>query len=165
MDHDGRSVDHDAAPAQTPRQSMTPSGSLHEDLTREETVEHGSDRSFGLVFATVFAVVAAIGWWRTRHLAPWAVMVTLAFLVLALAVPATLRPLNRLWARFGLVLHRVTSPIILGLMYAIAIVPVGVIMRWRGHDPMRRRFDPTLPSYWIVRTPPGPSPDSMTRQY
>lgn len=144
---------------------MTPTASLHEDLTRDETVVRGSDRSFGYVFAGVFAAIALVNWWRTHHLRTWAVGLSLAFLVLALAAPVVLAPLNKLWSRFGLLLHRITSPIVLGLMYALAIVPVGLIMRWRGHDPMQRSFDRALPSYWIARTPPGPSPDSMTRQY
>ncbi len=144
---------------------MSPTASLHEDLTRDEPVTHGSDRSFGLVFASLFAVIAIAGWWRWHHLRAWAVALSLVFLVLAMATPAVLAPLNGLWARFGLLLHKITSPVILGLMYGFAIVPVGMVMRWRGHDPMQRAFDPSLSSYWIVRTPPGPSPDSVTRQF
>jgi hypothetical protein len=142
-----------------------PTGSLHEDLSRADDTKTSSDRSFGFVFAGVFAVLALIGWWRTHHLRTWAVAASLVFLVLALVAPVVLAPLNKLWAKFGLLLHTITSPIILGLMYGFAIVPVGLIMRWKGHDPMKRSFDPSLPSYWIARTPPGPSPDSMTRQY
>jgi hypothetical protein len=144
---------------------MTATTSLHENLTRDEPVARGSDRSFGFVFAGVFAVLAAAGWWRTHHLRTWAITLCVSFAVLALVAPVVLRPLNRVWARVGMLLHHITSPIILGLMYAVAIVPVGLIMRWKGIDPMQRRFDPALPSYWIVRTPPGPSPDSLTRQY
>lgn len=142
-----------------------PTASLHEDLVRDETVAHGSDRSFGLVFAAVLAVIALTGWWRTHHVRTWAIALSLLFLGLALLAPAVLAPLNVVWARLGTLLHRVTSPLILGLMYAVAIVPVGLLMRWSGHDPMRRSFDPTLTTYWIPRTPPGPPPDSMTRQY
>jgi predicted membrane metal-binding protein len=144
---------------------MPPTSALHEDLTRDETVTPGSDRSFGLVFAGVFAVVALGGLWRQHHLRTWALVLSILFLAVALFAPGILAPLNAVWARVGMVLHRITSPIILGLMYAVAIVPVGLVMRWKGHDPMHRSFDPTLPSYWIARMPPGPSPDSVTRQY
>jgi hypothetical protein len=144
---------------------MTPTTALHEDLRRDDDVAHGSDRAFGLVFAGVFAIVGVIGWWRTHQVRGWALWVSLAFFVVALTVPRGLAPLNFVWSRFGLLLHKITSPIILGLMYAIAIVPVGLLMRLSGRDPMQRRFDPALKSYWIERSPPGPSPDSVTRQY
>lgn len=144
---------------------MPQTSALHEDLTRDDPVKRGSDRSFGLVFAAFFAVVALAGLWRQHHLRLWAVALSLVFLVLALVAPVVLAPLNVVWSRIGMLLHKITSPIILGLMYAFAIVPVGLVMRWKGHDPMHRRFDPALKSYWIARTPPGPSPDSVTRQY
>lgn len=144
---------------------MSADAALHEDLTREDIVTPGSDRSFGLVFAGVFAVIVIAGLWRGHHLRVWALALSAAFLLAALVAPAVLAPLNAAWARFGLLLHRVTSPIIVGLTYALAIVPVGLLMRWSGKDPLRRRFDSSLRSYWIDRTPPGPPPGSMTRQY
>lgn len=102
---------------------MTPIASLHEDLTRDEVVARGSDRSFGFVFAVVFAVIALAGWWRTHHLRTWAIGLSLLFLGLALLAPVVLAPLNAIWARFGLLLHRVTSPLILGLMYGVGRRP------------------------------------------
>lgn len=145
---------------------MSPTASLHEDLSRDEQpVARGSDRAFGFVFAVVFAIVVAIGWWQSRHIRSWAVALSAAFLLVALVRPSLLAPLNAVWARFGMLLHRVTSPIVLGLMYGVAIVPVGLLMRLRGHDPLRRRFDPSLASYWIERSPPGPPPASMTNQF
>jgi Saxitoxin biosynthesis operon protein SxtJ len=145
---------------------MTPTASLHEDLSRDEQdVARGTDRAFGIVFAVVLALVAAFVWWRSRQLPSWAVALSAIFLFVALVRPSLLAPLNALWHRFGLLLHRITSPIVLGLMYGVAIVPVGLIMRLRGHDPLHRRFDPSRTSYWIERNPPGPPPASMTNQF
>jgi hypothetical protein len=50
-------------------------------------------------------------------------------------------------------------------MFFGVITPVAALMRMSGHDPMRRRNDPAAPSYWIVRQPPGPPPDSMRHQF
>lgn len=138
---------------------------VHEDYTRDEPVKLGSNRAFGLVFAGFFGLLGIAGLWRSHHLRIWALALSVLFLVAALVVPNVLAPLNRVWARIGAALHLVTSPVILGLMYAVAIVPVGLLMRWRGYDPMQRRFDPSLSSYWIARRPPGPSPESVTRQF
>ena len=68
-----------------------------------------------------------------------------------------LRPLNRLWLRFGLLLAAVVSPIVLALLFYLTIAPIGFMMRLAGKDPMRSRRDPNATSYWIRREPPGPA--------
>ncbi len=139
-------------------------GSFHEDYRRPE-VKTSSNRSFGIVFAVVFAIVALwplIGGGAARA---WAAAIAGAFLAVALARPSALAPLNRAWTAFGSVLHRITNPLIMGLVFYGAVAPTALIMRALGKDPLRRRFDRDATSYWIERTPPGPEPDSMKRQF
>lgn len=138
---------------------------LHEDLRREDEVKTSSDRGFGLVFAAFFAIVGAIklwgeSWWSLAWFGAAA-----AVLLLAFAAPRLLAPFNRLWTRFGLLLFRVVNPLVMLLVYAICILPMGVTMRLFGWDPMRRRFDPAARSYWIPRDPPGPAGGSMKNQF
>jgi hypothetical protein len=143
----------------------SPAPSFHEDLSRADAgARPTSDRSFGFVFAGFFALLFAIGVWR-GHLRLWPLAVSAAFLLAALAFPRVLAPLNAVWAKLGELLHRVTSPIILGLIYYLAIVPVGLLMRAAGKDPLRRRFDAGASSYWILREPPGPPPETMHQQF
>ena len=91
---------------------------MHEDFTREETVQGSSDRSFGLVMAGFFAIVALL---PLRH-APlssirwWALAIAVAFLALALLWTAPLHPLNRLWLKLGLLLSKIISPIVLMIL-------------------------------------------------
>ena len=92
-------------------------------------------------------------------------IVAAAFLAAALFRPALLAPLNRLWSRFGLLLGRVTNPIIMGLVFFLLITPMALILRLRGNDPLRLRLALHAKSYWIERTPPGPTPASMTEQF
>jgi len=56
-------------------------------------------------------------------------------------------------------------PITVCAIFFLAITPFGVVMRLLGKDPLRRRFEPGTASYWIVRTPPGPPPQSMSNQF
>ena len=79
--------------------------------------------------------------------------------------PKLLVPFNRLWARFGLLLHRITSPLVLGIMFFVVITPMGWIMRALGKDLLRLKIDPAATSYWIARTPPGPTPESLKEQF
>ncbi len=138
--------------------------SFHEDYRRPE-VRSSSNKSFGIVFAAVFAVVAL--WPLTGDGAArvWAAAIAGAFLVIALARPSLLAPLNRAWTAFGSVLHRITNPLVMGLVFYGAVTPTALIMRALGKDPLRRRFDRDATSYWIEREPPGPEPDSMNRQF
>jgi len=78
---------------------------------------------------------------------------------LALVAPRALKPLNILWFRFGLLLHAIITPVVLGLMFFTVITPLGWLMRAFGKRPLSLGFDRTATSYWIHRTPPGPAPD------
>ena len=87
------------------------------------------------------------------------------FCSIALALPSVLTQLNRLWLRFGLLLHRVVSPLVLGIMFFLVVTPTGIVMRLLGKDPLRLRYEETASTYWIDRTPPGPAPESLDRQF
>jgi hypothetical protein len=137
----------------------------HEDLSRKQEVEGSSDRSFGLVFAAVFVLIG--GWPLWHGAAPrwWALGVAAAFAAVAALRPGLLARPNRLWSRLGVLLGMLVSPIALGALFYLAFVPIGLLMRLAGKDPLRLRRDAGSASYWIPRRPPGPPPDSMTNQF
>ena len=128
-------------------------------------VTGSSNRSFGFVFSVLFAFLGLGPLVRGRPVRGWALVVAAAFLLAALALPRMLAPLNRLWLRFGLVLHACISPVIMGLVFYTTVTPIGLARRLLGKDPLRRRFDRDAVTYWIERDPPGPAPDTMTRQF
>lgn len=138
---------------------------VHDCQGHGPAVEMGSNRSFGLVFAGFFTIVAVLPVLGGHAPRWWALAVGAVFAGLALAAPALLRPLNRLWFRFGLLLHQVVTPVVMGVLFFLTVTPLGLLMRATGKDPMRLRRDPAAASYWIVRTPPGPSADSMKQQF
>lgn len=137
----------------------------HEDLSRAQTVKASSDRFFGMTFFAVFLIIALWPLLAQGAVRPVALGIALAFLAVSLAAPAWLAPLNRLWLKFGELLHRITSPIILGVMFFGVITPVGWLMRLAGKDLLRMKFDRDAPSYWIRREPPGPDKTSLKRQF
>jgi hypothetical protein len=138
---------------------------LPESFDRDEPVRGGSDRSFGLVFTTFFLLVGLAPLLHGRGPRYWAVAVAVAFLAVALGRPGLLQPLNRLWTRFGLLLHKIVNPIVMGLLFFLILTPFGLVLRMLGKDPLRRQFDRAASSYWILRTPPGPPPGTMTQQF
>jgi len=140
--------------------------STHEDLSRgNESRKQTSDRFFGLTFFVVFLLIALWPLLSQKPVRPLALGLALAFLGVSLAAPAVLGPLNRLWLKFGELLHRITSPVILGIMFFGVITPVGWLMRLMGKDLLRMKFDRDCTSYWIRREPPGPEKTSLKRQF
>lgn len=138
---------------------------VHEPLARDEEIKGSSDRGFGIVFAVVFSIIGL--WPLIGGGAPrvWALSVGGAFLAVALIYPTILGPLNRLWMQFGLLLHKITNPLIMGLVFFISVTPIALIMKIMGKDPLNRKIDREAKSYWIEREPPGPPPESMTNQF
>jgi hypothetical protein len=135
---------------------------MHEDFTRRHDIRAGSNRSFGWVMAGALTVVALAPLRHGLPLRTWALVAAAAVAVISALVPGVLGPFNAAWTRFGLLLNRVTSPVLLGAVYFLAVVPTGLVMRALGRDPLRRARDPQAASYWIEReTGPGP----MTRQF
>lgn len=113
-----------------------------------------SDRSFGWLFTGVFAISGVL-------LNPWVLALAVLTAAVTVANPESLAPLNRAWMRFGAALHRVVSPVVMGILYFGLFTPMGVVMRLFGWDAMKRTWDPAAKSYWANREPAGPREDSF----
>lgn len=137
----------------------------HEDLGRQDAPKAGSNRSFGLVFAAVFTVIAL--WPLVSAAEPrwWALAVAAVFAIVAVLRPQVLAPLNMVWYRFGLLLHTIVNPVVMAVLFYAVVTPTGLLMRAFGKDPLRLRREPNAKSYWIERQPPGPAPDTMRHQF
>ena len=139
--------------------------STHENFSRDEVSAVGSsDRTFGLVMAGALALLALINGWHHGRLWPGELTVAVLFLSAAWLRPPLLNPLNRLWMKLGLLLHRIVNPIVMGLLFYGTIWPTGLVMRMRGRDLLRLKHEPDADTYWIAR-PPGPLPETMRDQF
>jgi hypothetical protein len=131
----------------------------------DDDVSPGSDRNFGLVMAVAAALFGCLPLLRAAPPHWWLLGLSAAFAASALLAPRLLFPLNYIWFRFGLLLHRVISPLVIGAIFFLCVTPIGVIMRLLGKDVLSLRRRDDLSSYWIVREPPGPDPGTMTNQF
>jgi hypothetical protein len=137
---------------------------IEPELEREAE-QSGDDRSFGIVFAGAFTVVGVWPLLDGRSPRFWALLIACGFVLAAAFAPWSLRPLNLLWLRVGALLHRIVTPIVMGVVFFLTIVPTSMIVRARRKDPLRLKLDKNAASYWIERYPPGPDPQTMTRQF
>ena len=144
--------------------NVNTSPKTHETFRSEEKIERAPDRSVGIVFAVFSALVSLVRFFRDEHWVAWSVA-ALFFLVVTIAKPTLLRPLGRLWFKFGLVLHHIVSPLILGFLFYGAVFPVAILMRIFGKRSLSLHFEPRSTTYWIVRNPAGPHPESMRHQF
>jgi hypothetical protein len=109
-------------------------------------------REFGLITGGLFIAIfgAALPWLRHRHYPVWPWLLG-AFLILsALVAPPVLKPCHRVWNLLGWALGWVNSRIVMTLVFYVVIVPMGLIMRALGRDPMARGFDPKVASYRVA---------------
>ena len=122
-------------------------------------------RRFGLTFAGIVAVLfgLVLPWLFDRGLPwwPWAFGALVS--VWSLAAPASLRPFYRGWMRFGLLLNAVMSRLVLGVVFYVVVLPIGLVLRLRGHDPMARRLDPDASSYRVDS--PKQRPNHMEKPF
>jgi hypothetical protein len=139
----------------------------HEPHSRAYEVKAGSDRNFGLVVGGVLVMIAAYRLYvgGSTTLVTIVALLGIALIAAALTAPAMLAPANRLWFRLGMLLHKVTNPILLGAIFAIAFVPTGVLMRALGRDPLRLKPEPDAPTYWIPRHKSGSTPESLRQPF
>jgi hypothetical protein len=111
-----------------------------------------------------FVALAAALWWRGRAASALvAVGLGGVLLLMGLTVPTTLGPVQRAWMGLGAAISRVTTPIFLGVVYFGAILPVGLVLRAAGRNPLtRHRAQATC---WVTRSAGTRSRRDMQNQF
>jgi hypothetical protein len=138
---------------------------FHEDLKRALEIRGSSDRNFGLLFASVLTVLGLLPLRAGGHVRVPALGLAGFFLVITLLRPAFLHPLNRAWTTLGLLLGRVVNPVVTAVLFFLLFTPAGLISRLRGKDRLRLKPRPETDTYWIIRDPPGPQSETMSKQF
>ena len=116
-------------------------------------VKISSNRSFGVVFFIVFLLIALYPVINNEEIRAWSLIVSLIFLVLGLLNSKILNPLNQIWFKFGILLGRIISPLIMAIIFFLVVTPIGLIMRTLGKDILNLRYN-TKKTYWIEKTGP-----------
>ena len=118
-----------------------------------DDIKISSNRSFGIVFFVVFFLIALYPLINNEDIRIWSLIISLIFLILGLINSRILNPLNKLWFKFGILLGKIVSPIIMGIIFFLVVTPIGFIMRILGKDLLNLKFNANK-SYWIEKTGP-----------
>ncbi len=135
------------------------------EMSSHTETRMGSERSFGIVFAIVFTIIAFFPMLGDGNPFWWSLAIASVFLALGLIRPSTLRPLNVVWFKFGLLLNRIISPIVIGLLFFVTVVPTGLIIRLMGGDLLKKKLDPNAQTYWIPVDKENAPQSSMRKQF
>ena len=112
-----------------------------------------SNKSFGIVFFVVFLIIAFYPLLVDGSVRVWSLIISIIFLVLGLLNSRLLTPLNKIWIRFGLLLGRIVSPLVMSIIFFVVVTPIGLIMRIFNKDLLNLKFNNDK-SYWIKKTGP-----------
>ena len=115
-----------------------------------DKVKIGSNRSFGIVFFIFFLIIGTYPIFFHGELRIWLLIVSIIFLLLGIINSRFLTPLNLLWFKFGMLLGRIVSPIVMGLVFFLVVTPTGIIMRLIGKDLLNLK-NKNSKTYWIKK--------------
>ena len=118
-----------------------------------DEIKISSNRSFGIVFFIVFLLIALYPLLKGNDLRIWSLVISFIFLILGLINSKILTPLNRLWFKFGLLLGKFISPLIMGIIFFVVVTPIGIIMRLLKKDLLNLKYN-KKETYWINKSGP-----------
>ena len=116
-----------------------------------DDVKIGSNRSFGIVFFVVFLIIAIYPLINGGELRLWSLIISIIFLILGLLNSKILNQLNKLWFKFGILLGKIISPLVMGTIFFLVVTPIGLLMRLLNKDLLNLKFNKSS-SYWIEKT-------------
>ena len=113
-----------------------------------------SNRNFGLVFFVFFLIIGLWPLLGTNEIRYWSIFFSIIFFLLGITNSKLLNPLNKIWFNFGILLGKVISPLIMGIIFFLVVTPIGVIMRVIGKDILSLKYNKKNKSYWIEKNGP-----------
>lgn len=122
-------------------------------MSEYNDIKISSNRSFGVVFFIVFLLIALYPLLNNNEIRLWSLIISVLFLILGILNSKILSPLNKVWFKFGLLLGKIISPIIMGVIFFLVVTPIGFIMKLLGKDLINLKFN-NEKSYWIQKSGP-----------
>ena len=118
-----------------------------------DDIKISSNRNFGIVFFVVFLLIALYPLTYGGEIRIWLLIISTIFLILGLLNSKILTPLNKIWFKFGILLGKIVSPLIMGIIFFLVVTPIGFIMRLLGKDVLNLKYNKNK-SYWIEKNGP-----------
>ena len=118
-----------------------------------DDIKISTNRSFGVVFFVVFLLIAIYPLTHSGDIRIWSAIISFIFLVLGLLNSSILTPLNKIWFKFGIILGKIISPVIMAIIFFLVVTPTGLIMKILRKDILNLKYNQNK-SYWIEKEGP-----------
>ena len=112
-----------------------------------------SNKSFGIVFFIVFLLIGIYPLLNQEDVRIWSLVISSIFLILGLLDSKILNPLNKVWFKFGILLGKIVSPLVMGIIFFIVVTPIGLLMKLLKKDLLNLKFNKHN-SYWVEKKEP-----------
>lgn len=122
-------------------------------------------REFGLIVGAVFGMLATLFLWRGKSFYLYFYIISMFLVLFGLIVPVLLKPMQKIWMTFAVIIGFFVTRIILGILFYFVITPVGIIMKISGKDILDINFNDKSDSYWIKRNNKNLNKESYEKQY
>ena len=109
-----------------------------------------SNKSFGMVFFIVFLLIGIYPLLNQEDVRIWSLVISSIFLILGLLDSKILYPLNKIWFKFGILLGKIVSPLVMGIIFFIVVTPIGLLMKLLKKDLLNLKFNKHN-SYWVEK--------------
>ena len=122
-------------------------------------------REFGLTIGVILVILGAVILWRGKPTYPYFLGVGTVFIILGLALPGVLKPLQKVWMSFAVIMGFFVSRIILTILFFVVLTPMSIIVRLLGKDILDQRIDKNRKTYWQERSVKTKDKASYENQY
>ncbi len=114
-------------------------------------INKSSNKSFGIVFFIFFLIISIYPLFKNENIIIWSLIFSLIFLFLGLLNSRILTPLNILWFKFGILIGKLVSPIVMGIIFYGIVTPTSIIMKLFGKNLLDLKKS-NKKSYWIEKS-------------
>ena len=112
-------------------------------------IKRKNNIAFGILFFIFFLIVGLYPLISSKPIRVWSLILSLVFLIITIIKPNLFTFLNKLWIKLGVLLGKIISPIVMGLVFFFVVTPIGIFVKILKKDVMGLKRETS--SYWITR--------------
>ena len=126
---------------------------MSQDIKSHHNIEASNERSFGMVFSVFFGILSIYPIINGKNINLVFLTISFIMLIITFIRPNLLYFPNKIWFKFGILLGRIISPIVMGIIFFLVVTPIAFMMRLLGKDLLNLKYNDNQ-SYWIEKSGP-----------